>query len=227
MNSTHCLRSAAAIAGLAVLIVSSGAPGLLPAHVGAAQSSDCGASPVAAVGSPGAASSAAAIPTQAAIEQEVNPPGDIPDNQAFVSYTSSAGGYSISMPEGWERTENGANVQFADKLHVFSVEIGCWSGPLTAETVQATQIPELATQVPAFELVDVQAVTLPAGDAIVIRYRANSEPDSVTGKQHRLDVDRYELVSNGRLASISLAAPAGSDNVDVSRLVSESFRWTA
>jgi hypothetical protein len=228
MISKHSIRAAAAIAGLSALIVSGGLAGTSPAQVAAAQTpSACTAAPVAASSSPEAAGAAAAIPTQAAIEQEVNPPGDIPDNQAFVAYISSTGGYSISMPEGWERTENGPNVQFADKLHVFSVDLGCWSGPLTVDTVQANQIPALAAQIPAFGLVDVQAVTLPAGDVILIQYRTNSEPDAVTGKQHRLDVDRYELVSNSRLVSISLAAPAGSDNVDVSRLVSESFRWTA
>ncbi len=227
MISKYSIRATAASMGLAALIVSAGLSGTSRSPVAAAQTATCDASPVAAAGTPAADNAAAAIPTQAAAEQEVNPPGDIPDNQAFVSYTSTAGGYSISMPEGWERTETGPNVQFADKLHVFSVELGCWSGPLTVDTVKATQIPKLAAQISAFELVDVQAVTLPTGDAILIRYRTNSEPDAVTGKQHRLEVDRYELVSNGRLASISLAAPAGSDNVDVSRLVSESFRWTA
>jgi hypothetical protein len=49
----------------------------------------------------------------------------------------------------------------------------------------------------------------------------------VTGKQYRLDVDRYELFKNGKVAAISLAVPAGSDNVDVSNLVSRSFQWTA
>ena len=144
-----------------------------------------------------------------------------------MSYTSGIGGYSISMPEGWERTEDGANVRFADKLHTFSVDITCWSGPLTIDTVTSTEIPLLTQSIPAFELVDVTAVSLPAGDAVLVRYHANSDPDPVTGKQHRLDVDRYLLVSNGQMAAISLAVPSGSDNVDVSNLVSQSFRWTA
>src|SRR4051794_28052892 len=52
----------------------------------------------------------AVVPTQAAVEQEVNPPGDIPDDLAFITYSSSEGGYSIQVPEGWSRTETGANV---------------------------------------------------------------------------------------------------------------------
>ncbi|MEA2595260.1 MAG: hypothetical protein QOF01_1729, partial [Thermomicrobiales bacterium] len=80
---------------------------------------------------------------------------------------------------------------------------------------------------PAFALVDVTAVDLPAGPAVLIRYQANSAPDEVTGKQIRLDVERYELFKDGKLAAISLRVPAGSDNVDVSNMISRSFQWTA
>src|SRR5262245_5381289 len=72
------------------------------------------AAPLACAATPGAAATAApqtaatpteaALPTQGAIATEDNPPGDIPDNQAFVPYTSANGGYAISMPEGWART---------------------------------------------------------------------------------------------------------------------------
>jgi hypothetical protein len=191
------------------------------------------AAPIACAGTPSAAASAPVaptvgttpIPTQAAIEPEQNPPGDIPDNQAFVAYTSADGGYTISMPEGWARTENGPNVRFADKLHLFTVEISCATAPPTVERVKRDEVPVLAQQIAAFELVDVSALDLPAGPAVLVRYRMNSAPDEVTGKQYRLDVDRYELYSNGRQAAISLAVPTGSDNVDVSNLVSRSFRW--
>jgi hypothetical protein len=83
----------------------------------------------------------------------------------------------------------------------------------------------LEQQVEAFEKVEIKAVDLPAGQAVRIRYRANSAPDSVTGKKVRLEVDRYELFKDGKLAAISLAAPAGSDNVDVWKQISDSFRW--
>ena len=41
----------------------------------------------------------------------------------------------------------------------------------------------------------------------------------------RLEVDRYEIYSRGRLAILSLSAPAESDNVDVWNQISHSFRW--
>lgn len=191
---------------------------------------DCSqATPAATRGqaAPAATPSEAALPTQPPAEQEQNPPGDIPDNQAFVPYTSADGGYTIKMPEGWARTEHGPNVTFSDKLHTFTVEVTCASGAPTVDSVKTAEVPALAQQIPAFELVDVSAVSLPAGDAVLVRYRTNSAPDDVTGKQYRLDIDRYEIFGDGRLAVISLAVPAGSDNVDVSNLVSRSFAWTS
>lgn len=168
----------------------------------------------------------AAIPTEAAIQPEQNPAGDIPDTQAFVAYTSTSGGYSITMPEGWARKESGPNVTFSDsKLHVFGVEIGCSNSAPTIDSAKAEATGQLSSTIPAFELVDVKTLSLPAGPTILIQYRTNSAPDDVTGKQHRLDVDRYEIFKDGKRAILSIASPAGSDNVDVSRQVSESFRW--
>ena len=42
------------------------------------------------------------------------PPGDIPDSQVFVSYSSPAG-FSLNVPEGWARTERPDGANFADK----------------------------------------------------------------------------------------------------------------
>jgi hypothetical protein len=183
-------------------------------------------SAVAAAPSTGTPLPSEPIPTQAAVPAEQNPPGDIPDNQAFVAYISTDGGYSIQMPEGWARTEDGANVRFADKLHTFSVDATCLGTAPTVDSVTNVEVPALTQQVPAFELIDVKAVDLPAGPAILVRYYANSAPDEVTGKQYRLEVERYELWKDGKLAAITLAVPAGSDNVDVANLVTKSFRWT-
>jgi hypothetical protein len=54
--------------------------------------------------------------TASALAAEKNPPGDIPDDQVFVSYTSSASGFSLKVPEGWARSERGSDVQFIDKF---------------------------------------------------------------------------------------------------------------
>ncbi len=48
---------------------------------------------------------------------ESNPPGDIPDNQAFVVYTAADQSYSVKYPEGWARTTAGPEVMFSDKFN--------------------------------------------------------------------------------------------------------------
>jgi len=123
-----------------------------------------------------------ALPTQAPVEAEQNPPGDIPDNQAFVTFTSQEGGYSITMPEGWARQENGTDVTFSDKLHQFSVGLDCAASAPTVDSAKKEADGELAANTDAFELVDIKSVNLPAGQAVLIQYRENSQPDNVTGK---------------------------------------------
>ena len=163
--------------------------------------------------------------TEAPVATEDSPPGDIPDNQVFVSYHSSGGRYTLDTPEGWARTESGANVTFSDKLHRIAVDVSEGSTPPTVESITAEDIPPLAASVEAFENVRVESVNLPSGLAVLVRYRENSAPDSVSGKKVRLETDRYEYFKDGKLAVLSLSAPAGSDNVDVWRQISRSFTW--
>ncbi len=40
-----------------------------------------------------------------------------------------------------------------------------------------------------------------------------------------LIVDRYELATGGRLATVDLGTPKGVDNVDAYRMMIESFSW--
>lgn len=66
-----------------------------------------------------------------------------------------------------------------------------------------------------------------AGSAVLITYRADSAPNSVTGKVVSQDVQRYEFFNNGKTVTLTLSAPVGSDNVDPWRTVTDSFRWSA
>src|SRR5712692_5674130 len=45
-----------------------------------------------------------ALAAETAIAPEKNPPGDIPDDQVFVQYTSPLS-FSIKVPEGWSRVD--------------------------------------------------------------------------------------------------------------------------
>src|SRR5438874_7767621 len=59
-----------------------------------------------------------------AVAPEVNPPGDIPDTQAFVSYSNASGGYKLDVPEGWARTETASSVSFVSKFDGVKVDVG-------------------------------------------------------------------------------------------------------
>jgi len=169
--------------------------------------------------------SEAPIPTESPVPTENNPPGDIPDNVAFVPYRSKRGGFTISTPEGWSRTTTPNSVTFTDKLNTVVVTWRDVASAPTVASVKKQEVPDLETTERAFTLGSVAAATLPAGPAVLTTYQANSEPNAVTGKQYRLDVQRYSLFHQGTEVVIGLRSPVGADNVDPWRIVTESFTW--
>src|SRR3979490_163980 len=48
------------------------------------------------------------------LKPEKNPPGDIPDNQVFIDYSSPLG-FALKVPEGWARQDLPDGAAFADK----------------------------------------------------------------------------------------------------------------
>jgi hypothetical protein len=152
------------------------------------------------------------------------PPGDIPDNQAFVTFSPAAGGYEIKVPEGWSRTEDAKSVTFTDKYNSIHVEVMPSASAPTAASARA-ELPSLAASVPCFSGAAVTSITRKAGPAILIKYTARSAPNGVTGKVVNEDVERYEFWRNGNEAVITLSASAGSDNVDPWKIVTDSFAW--
>lgn len=163
--------------------------------------------------------------TEKPVAPEKNPPGDIPDNQAFVVYNSSLGGYKLEVPEGWARQANAKNVSFTDKLNGLEVVVTDQAQPLTAATVKAKQAVALEKAGRAVQIVNVKDVQLPSGKAVLVEYTSNSQPDAVTGKQIRLENNSYLFFKNGKLATLTLYAPQGADNVDQWQRISQSFRW--
>lgn len=157
---------------------------------------------------------------------EKNPPGDIPDTQAFVTYTSKSGGYHLEVPEGWARQVNGSNVSFMDKFNGVQVRVTNQTTAPNANTAKTKQIAELEKSNRAVKVVSVKDVRLPSGKAVSIEYTSNSEPDAVTGKQIRLENNNYLFYKNGKLATLRLFAPQGADNVDQWQRMSRSFRWS-
>lgn len=155
---------------------------------------------------------------------ESNPPGDIPDNLAFVGYRSRAGGYAFTHPEGWARTGSGVRVTFTDKLNGVSVTSLTAAQAPTIASVRSTDVPRLQASVPAFRLRAIAAVTVPAGRGVRIVFRRNSAPNQVTGKVYRDEVEEYVVYAHGRLVRMDLYGPVGADNVDAYRTMSQSLR---
>jgi hypothetical protein len=184
---------------------------------------------ITSTGAPSGSGTGGTTPTEAPVSSESpvpvesNPPGDIPDNTAFVPYHSVKGGWTVTVPEGWSRTTTGTSVTFTDKLNTVQVDAQPGS-PVTLASARKTDVPALANSVRAFKLTSVTEVALPAGSAVLISYQANSDPNAVTGKQYRLDVLRYELFHAGTRTSLTLLSPVGADNVDPWRIVTQSLK---
>jgi hypothetical protein len=154
---------------------------------------------------------------------EKNPPGDIPDNLAFVKYVNRTGGYSFTHPEGWAETGHGAQVRFTDKLNGVTMDSSRATKAPTVASARAGDVPRLGRSVPAFALRGISAVALPGGKGVHIVFRRNSDPDPVTGKVYRDEVEEYAIFHRGRLVRMDLYGPVGADNVDAYRTMSQSL----
>jgi hypothetical protein len=158
------------------------------------------------------------------LKPERNPPGDIPDNQVFIKFTSALG-FSISVPEGWARADRSDGAVFADKYgRITIVEVAVQSAP-NARTARSLLLPELERSARAVQIAKVKDVKLPAGPAVIISYGSNSDPNPVTNKAIRLESDRYYFWRSGKLVILDMSAPAGADNVDQWLMMAKSFNW--
>lgn len=163
----------------------------------------------------GAAAAEQAVPT------EKNPPGDIPDTQVFVDYTGP--GFTMKVPEGWARTEQPGGAIFADKYNHISVAAITASTAPTAGTITNGEAKTLASTGRAVKLGTIKDVKLDGGKAVRLDYTANSEPNTVTNKQIRLEAVRFYLFGNGREVVLDMSAPEGADNVDQWSLMANSL----
>jgi hypothetical protein len=155
---------------------------------------------------------------------EASPPGDIPDNQAFVTYRPPSAGFSVKVPEGWARSEQSTVVTFTDKFNSIRIDqLPAASAPTPASA--EAELSGVASQSSCYEAAKVTSVTRQAGAAVLAAYRADSPPNPVTGKVVHQDIERYEFWHNGTEVALTLAAPKGSDNVDPWRKVTDSFSW--
>ena len=164
-------------------------------------------------------------PGESAVAPEINPPGDIPDSQAFVGYTNSAGAYKLEIPEGWARTENGSSASFVNKFDGVRIDVAPASSAPTVASVRANEGATIQSQGHAVTITNVSDVNLPGGKAVVVKYTSNSDPNPVTNKRLRLENETYVFFRNGKEAMLTVWAPQGADNVDQWQRMAKSFRW--
>lgn len=156
---------------------------------------------------------------------EVNPAGDIPDNQVFVPYSPPGGRFTVKVPEGWGRTARAGTVSFTDKLNTISMETRpAPAAPTVASACQA-ELPAIRSASRRYEPGSVTQVRRAGGDVVLVTFKADAPADPVTGKVVHDAVERYEFWRGGTEAILTLAGPVGADNVDPWRIVSDSFRW--
>jgi hypothetical protein len=155
----------------------------------------------------------------------MNAAGDIPDNQVYVPFAPPGAGVNVSVPQGWARSTDGPATVFTDKFNSVRIEVQPRPAAPDVASVKAVEVPQLQQSTPGFAITDVVSVQRKAGPAVLVRYRATSAPNPVTGRSVTEAVERYVFWNAGWEATLTLAGPQGADNVDPWRTVSDSLRW--
>jgi hypothetical protein len=173
----------------------------------------------------GCSSSGASGASGPATPSENSPVGDIPDDQVFVPYAAPDGAFTVEVPEGWARTDAGGAVSFTDKLNIVALQELTGRPRPTPDSVRAGELADLAAHGRNVTPGTVEQVTLPADPAIHATYAADAEPDPVTGRTVRDDVELYVFWQDGTEVLLTLSGPHGADNVDPWKKISTSFAW--
>jgi hypothetical protein len=156
---------------------------------------------------------------------EVNPAGDIPDDQVFVTFTADSGDYSVKVPEGWARTDNGPSTTFTDKLNSITVEETSADTAPTVESARQNEVASIQASSKKFELGDVKPFERAGGGGVEVTYQEDSAANEVTGTVQRDAVQLFLFWKNGRQVALTLSGPRGADNVDPWNIVTKSFTW--
>jgi hypothetical protein len=178
----------------------------------------CGTSGTAPSGS-GAGSS-----TLTTSAPETNPAGDIPDTQAYVPFTPPGGLFTVSVPEGWARTTDGAATIFTDKSNTVRTETRPLATTPNTQSVSVDELPAIASSTPGYRPGTMSAVQRKAGQVMLITYQGTAPPNPVTGKTGTDAIERYEFWRDGREVILTLSGPVGADNVDPWRTITDSLQ---
>jgi hypothetical protein len=171
---------------------------------------------------PGASTAAIGAET---VAPEHNPVGDIPDTQVYVPYSPPSQLFTVSVPEGWAQTNDGSATVFTDKLNAVRIEINPFLDTLTPEVVQREELPAIQAASPGYRFGAISVIQRKAGSVILASYQVASAPSEVTGKSGVDAVERYSYWRDGHEVVLTLSGPAGADNVDPWRTITDSLQW--
>jgi hypothetical protein len=174
-------------------------------------------------GTVGAPSGSAQNPGALTEEAQQAAAGDIPDNQVFLVFRNTAGGYSMKYPEGWARNGSAGLISFRDKNNL--VRVAVVNGASTTVAAATAEMHRLKTSTPSLRFGRPTPLTIDRKHTVKVVYTTRSKPNPVTGKSVTLYVDRYYVPGAAKHAVVDLATPHGVDNVDAYKLMIESFRW--
>ena len=160
---------------------------------------------------------------------EQSPPGDIPDNQAFVRYTPPRRRLLGQGARGLGALDRGRRGHVHRQAQHASGRAGQRrAAPDRAPRPRAVELPKLAQSVQGFKPGTVtHRAARTAGTAIRITYLADApaEPGHRQGVHGRGRALR--LLPQRQGGVLTLSGPKGADNVDPWRIVTDSVRWSA
>lgn len=214
------LATAILLTGVSALLVSCSSNG---SGASSTSNTSSGSTPVTASSQNSGTPSNSAPAQGSGAVTEVHPPGDIPDTQAYITYTAPR--FSLQIPEGWARSSTGNSVTFSDKYNVVTITTTKAGTAPTAASATQSELPAIRAAAHSFSGGRVSSLHRTAGTAILITYRDDSPQNPVTGKVAVEDVQRYEFYRSGTEVALTLSAPVGSDNVDPWRKITDSFAW--
>ena len=142
-----------------------------------------------------------------------------------MPFTPPGGVFTVSVPEGWARTTDGAATIFTDKANTVRIEAYALAAAPSTESVSVDELPIIASSTAGYRPGSVDVVERKAGQVMLITYQGTSSPNPVTGKTGTDAIERYEFWRGGHEVILTLSGPVGADNVDPWRTITDSLQW--
>jgi hypothetical protein len=118
--------------------------------------------------------------------------------------------------------ETPSNVAFEGKHHRIEVSIVDVNAPPITARARAIRFARRPRTVAIRCVGDAQ---LPAGRSIHIRFTSVFERSPAVSNEIRLDSERYLITGCGKIAVLTLSAPAARQTAHLWKTIADSFRW--